>query len=69
MTSHLTAASGMESIGDVSDMNNSKMGFFQTQMSMIDPQQLKVIVISLLLFAMILVCRKIVSLDQALARA
>jgi hypothetical protein len=69
MTSHLTAASGMESIGDASDMTNSKMGFFQTQMSMIDPLQLKVIVISLLLFAMILVCRKIVSLDQALARA
>ena len=64
----LNKVAEIEATGAASDINDSGMAFVHAQMSMIDPLQLKVIVVSLLLFAIILVCRKIVSLDQAVAR-
>jgi hypothetical protein len=65
----LNTVTEISTTGGVSDINDSEMGFVQAQMSLIDPVHLKVVVLSLLLFAIILVCRKIVSLDQAVMRA
>ena len=64
----LRAVTEIESVARVSDVKQSEMTFVQTQMSLIDPFQLKALVVSLLLLAIVLVCRKIRSLDQAVAR-
>lgn len=65
----LNKVAEIEATVAASDINDSELGFIHAQMSSIDPFQMKVMVVSLLLFAIILVCRKIVTLDQAVSRA